>query len=429
MTVRKTVLYTNEKGDKVYVTLSEAENEFLKSLTDEKIRHSTKGTMAYEVLAMYIDPIVDSIDELEQRVDQDLEEAGIEFSETFSTTSELDEDSGERKQRVLWLPSSFTDELDDIEGHLSSILGDALDKYSRSEYDDRKDRIEAKKALLERHGEGETNTTEEDEEDEDSNFRYSFVYDYEEDADSVKQTPAARVEYFQEYLDLIGEDYGYQDPLYPADQEEAKELAEDLFTCSEPSAEKYAERVTIREEKVQEDREQAEKDAFISSDMYQKKVEEAKEDGYTQITSDGEKFQQIQDQLTTEGIYILVTNELGLEKVMGLVHDPESDYLGGTREVYRTLGDRYLLEDPKSEPDWYTNIEDMDQLKRESEALKDADREKQIKALRSALKGDPDNYDKIELSVFLGTNNWTYRMSSDKVDQFVEAVEDLLVEE
>lgn len=321
MTVRQTVLYADAKGDKVHVTLSEAENEYLKSLTNDNVRHSTKGIKASELVAMYTDPIYDPIDKLEARVDQELEEAGIEWEEDFSEESEIGDTTEDRKQRVMFLPPQVKSTLDDLDGYNSTILGECLNKYSRSEYDDRAERIEAKESLLES---GESETTQEEK------FRYEEVCLYPRHADEVKQTPAARSDYLQEYLDFMGENLGYTADFYPKTRDELIDLVLEFYGCSEPSAETYADRVSLRLHRVEQEKE----DQYTESDEFRELVEDTKKwDSKTLYPADYnyEMLLSNLSELEKHNIYLLHYKQ-NWEDRYEAVHDPESDDVGSVVE-------------------------------------------------------------------------------------------------
>jgi hypothetical protein len=334
MTVRKTVLWVDEKGDRIDVTLSEQENEYLKELTLDDVRHSTKGTVAYEILCMYTELNPDKVGELEEAVDEQLSDAGIEFEEEFAEESRFDGDDTNRKQRVMWLPPSFKLQLDGLNGHLSTILSECLDKYSRSRFDDRSDRIEAKQALLE---DVEVEVTEETVEQAEEpveggdEYRFDSPEEYEDRASDVTQTTEARVSYLQEYLDVVARECGYTSDRYPETHDELVPVAEELFTCSEPSAEKYANGVQIRQDEILQEK----TDAYRDSDEWAELSERVQEEGQISVSP------RLNDVENLTELCKDPSNEYGLIKDSddNFVLTYESDMVDGLREVSEATTD------------------------------------------------------------------------------------------
>lgn len=300
------------------MTLSEQENEYLKELTEDGVRHSTKGTVAYEILCMYTELTADKFDEMEEMADEQLQKAGIEFEEEFDEEYRFEDDESEREQRVMFLPPAFKSQLDDLDGYLSTILSDCLDKYSRSEYDDRAERIDAKREVLtEGISVSQTNpeASEEPEEEEETEYTHEHLGDYEYHAEEVKQTTQARVDYLQEYIDRLGEEAPTK---YPVSREEVFNLAKNFYFCVDETAENYADLVDLDQSVVdmKEGRE------WIEDDYVQFNIESTLEKGKSKLddyTQDIDMYKKHAELLSVEyDVYVRVE-----DGDYYLVHDPE----------------------------------------------------------------------------------------------------------
>lgn len=330
-------------------------NDILVEIAEDGNNHFTKGVCATELIRMYSDEYNDGRDQHETDVNHQLSEEGVDLTEeVLHRDVELSEFGDTRDvQTALFFTESFNSQLP--QRGKSQLITDAVEYYIKTPFVDRQHRIRVKREIL-RYERGEveaeelselamewidvdpvqeTEVSQEDSGSEESAYRYETLEEYRESADQVKETAQARIQYLQEYIDLYAEVNSYTDEGYPKKQDHTVQIALNIYECSNPSAERYAEGVQIRTEKIEQEKEEA----WTDSDHVQKAIDEAVENGEKTRWNfvEAEKMAERIDEFAVDGVYMVretVEYKTDTKTEWKLVYDPKSEDVGTVVEEH-----------------------------------------------------------------------------------------------
>ena len=344
-----------QSGNRVQPTLPVVVNDQLVRMSENGNTHYTKGVVLSEHIKQYSDEYNDGRDEYEQLVDSLLEEQGVTLvEETLFRDVELS-DFGDMSDMntAVFLVETLDEQLP--QRGKSQLFIEAVEYYLKTPFRDRLHRINVKREILDyKRGEieqeelselatewidvefvPETDDSQEDSDSEESTYRYETLEEYRESADQVKETAQARIQYLQEYIDLYAEVNSHTDEGYPKEQDHTAQIALNIFECSNPSAERYAEGVQIRTEKIEQEKEEA----WTDSDHVQKAIDEAVESGEKTRWNfvEPEKMAERIDEFAVDGVYMVretVEYKTDTKTKWKLVYDPDSEDVGTVVEEH-----------------------------------------------------------------------------------------------